>query len=101
MSIEGVLADICKDLRMLGDDELTQKAIFAYAAVTDTNDPHPDLSYSYIVRKLRKGDADRRLKFQKAFKEAFDAGLYEDVEDPSALALIVAMKAIDYKEKDA
>src|SRR5271157_5751384 len=102
MSIESVLASICKDLRLLGDDKLTKKAIFAYAAMTDTDDPHPDLSYSSIMREIRKeNDEDRVLKFQKAFKQAFDTALDEDVEDPASIALMVAIKAIDYKEKDA
>ena len=95
LNIETILADICKDLRILGDDNLTRQAICAYAALTDTEDPRPDLSYSYIMRKLRKDDKNRRLKFQKAFKEAFDGALYEDVEDPAALALMLAVKAID------
>lgn len=100
LNIESTLADICKDLRMLGDNDLTQQAICAYAAITNTEDPRPDLSYSYIMRKLRKGDKKRRLMFQKAFKEAFDTGLYQDVEDPAALALMVAVRAIDYRDED-
>lgn len=101
MSVENVLAYICKDLRLLGDDELTKKAIFAYAAITNTDDPRPDLSYSYVMRKLRKEkDESRVLKFQKSFKEAFDAALEEDVEDPAAVALMVATKAINYKDKE-
>jgi hypothetical protein len=101
MSIATELAEICKDLRMLGDDELTKKALCAYAAATDTERPRVDLSYSSVMRKLRKGDKDRRLKFQKVFKDAFDRALYEDVEEPAELALMVAMKAIDFKESDA
>ncbi len=100
MSIESELASICKDLRMLGDDELTKKALCAYAAATDTENPRVDLSYSYIMRKLRKGDDERRLTFQRTFKEAFDRALYEDVEEPASLALMVAMKAIDFKEDE-
>jgi hypothetical protein len=101
VSIESELASICKDIRLLGDNKLTNDAICAYAALTDTENPRPDLSYSYIIRKLRKGDDDRRLKFQKAFKKAFDSALYEDVEDPDAVALMVAMKAIDFKDENA
>jgi hypothetical protein len=101
MSIASELASICKDLRLLGEAELTKDALFAYAAITDTENPRADLSYSYVMRKLRKGDYDRQLKFQMAFKEAFDNALYEDVEEPAEIALMVAMKAIDFKDEDA
>jgi hypothetical protein len=98
MNIGSELAIICKDLRMLGDDELTKKALLAYAATTDTEHPMVDLSYSYILRKLRKGDSKRRLKFQKVFKKVFDEALYADVDEPAAIALMAGVKAIDFKE---
>jgi hypothetical protein len=101
MSIASELASICKDLRLLGESELTKDALFAYAAITDTENPRADLSYSYVMRKLRKGDDDRRLKFQKAFKVAFDRALNEDVDEPAEIALMVAIKAIDFKDEDA
>jgi len=101
MSIASELASICKDLRLLGEVELTKDALCAFAAITDTENPRPDISYSYVMRKLRKGDDDRRLKFQKVFKEAFDRALYEDVEEPAEIALMVALKAIDFKDADA
>lgn len=100
MSIESELSRICKDLRMLGDDDLTKKALLAYAAATDTEHPRVDLSYSYVLRLLRKGDDDRRLKFQKAFKKAFDEALYADIDEPAAVALLVALKVIDFKEDE-
>lgn len=101
MSIERELAAICKDLRMLGNDKLTKKALMAYAAATNTENPGVDLSYSYIMRELRKGDGERRLTFQKVFKKTFDEALLEDVDEPAEIALMSAMKAIDYKEGDA
>ena len=100
MDFERELAKICKDLKMLGDNDLSKRALLAYSAVTDIETPRVDLSYSYIMRKLRKGDDERRLDFQKAFKKAFDEALIEDVEEPAEVALMVAMKAIDYKEED-
>ncbi|MCK9567733.1 hypothetical protein M0R72_02135 [Candidatus Pacearchaeota archaeon] len=101
MTIISELASICKDLRLLGETELTKDALCAFAAITDTEHPRADLSYSYVMRKLRKGDTDRRLKFQKAFKIAFDRALYEDVDEPAEIALMVAMKAINFKDEDA
>lgn len=99
MSIISELSYICKELRLIGDDKLANEAIFAYAAISGEDNPRPDLSYSYIMRKLRKGDKDRRLKFQKSFKQAFDEALLDDVEEPAELALVVAMKAIDFKDE--
>ncbi len=98
MSIASELAHICKDLRLLGDKDLTKKALLAYASATDTERPRVDLSYSYVMRQLRKGDDERKLKFQKAFKEAFDEALYSDIEEPAAVALMVGMKVIDFKD---
>jgi hypothetical protein len=98
MTITSELASICKDLRLLGEDQLTQDALHAYAAITDTESPRADLSYSYVMRKLRKDDDKKRLKFQKVFKDAFDRALLEDIEEPADVALMVAMKAIEFKE---
>jgi len=101
VSIEKVLASVCKDLRLLGDKELTSKALCAYAAVTDTENPKVDLSYSAVMRELRKGEKERQIKFQRVFKDTFDKALYSDLEEPQAIALMEAVKAIDYKEDDA
>lgn len=100
MSIAIELAQICKDLRLLGDKELTKKALLAYAAATDTENPRADLSYSYVMRQLRKGNDERRLNFQKVFKKSFDEALLKDIEDPAAVALMVGIKAIDFKGEE-
>lgn len=100
MSTERELASICKDLKLLGDRDLINKALCAYAAITDIENPRVDLSYSYIMRKLRKGDDDIRLKFQRVFKEAFDKALEEDLEEPAEIALMIAIKVIDFKDDD-
>jgi hypothetical protein len=101
MSITSELAAICKDLRVIGEVKLTQDALHVFSALTNTDNLRPDLSYSYIMRELRKGDDKRRLKFQQSFKEAFDNALYEDLEEPAEIALTVAIKAIDFKDEDA
>ena len=93
-SVSQEVADICKDLRELGDEDLLHKGMCAYAAMTDVEKPNVDLSYSYLMRKLRKGDDDKRIKFQKAFKDAFDKALYEDLDEPSEVALVAALKEI-------
>lgn len=85
---------------MLGDHNLADKALCAYASVTDSENPRVDLSYSYIMRQLRKSDKDRRIEFQKVFKDTFDRALVEDVEEPAEVALMVAMKAIDFTDDE-
>lgn len=100
MSIQSEFARVCKDLRMLGDNELADKALCAYAAVTDSENPRVDLSYSYVMRQLRRGDKDRRVEFQKVFKETFDRALVEDIAEPAEVALMVAMKAIDFTDDE-
>lgn len=96
------MENICKDLRILGDNSLTKKALFAYAAMYDVESPRVDLSYSYIMRKLRaEGNDERRLKFQKVFKDSFDQALYNDLDNPENIALMNAVKAIDFKDEDA
>ncbi|MFA5759805.1 MAG: hypothetical protein WC942_10685 [Clostridia bacterium] len=100
MNIERELANICKTLKLLGDEPLTSLALCAYAALTDSETPKVDLSYSYIMRQLRKEDKELRIKFQKAFKAAFEKALYADLENPAEIALMVAVKAIDFKDKN-
>jgi hypothetical protein len=100
--VDCILAQVCKDLRMLNEVNLVDGVLCAYAAITGVENPRVDLSYSYIMRKLRKGDIERRKKFQKIFKEAFDRALYEDLDDPSSVALMVSLKGIEFdKERDA
>lgn len=99
--MEKELAFICKELKLLGDKELTQIALIAYAAMTDTEKPNVDLSYSYIMRQLRKQDKEKQYKFQKEYKDTFDRTLFEEIENPEEIALLAAMAAIDYKDEDA
>ena len=100
MSIDRDLASICKELRLLGERDLAKKALCAYAAITDSEKPHVDLSYTYVMRELRKKDDDKRKVFQKSFKEAFDKALYADIDEPAEIALMAAIKASGFKEED-
>ena len=94
------LAHICKDLRLLEQHDLTDKVLCAYAALSDIESkPKVDLSYTYIMRKLRQeGNEDRTKAFQVAFKDAFERGLDEDIENPTEIALMMGMKAINWSE---
>lgn len=60
----------------------------------------PDLSYSSVMRKLRKGKDEKRLEFQKEFKNAFDGALNENLEEPEKIALLSAIKAINFSNDE-
>lgn len=95
------LKTICQDLKLFGDNELLDIALCAYAAVSgsDKDKLHIDLSYTYIMRKLRKNDKKNVNKFQKVFKKTFDEALEDDeIDNPSEIALITAMKAINWSD---
>lgn len=94
------LRKIAKDLRILGEEDLVDKVLCALSAVTGTEYPNADLSYSYIMRQLRKGDKDRQHEFQISFKQAFDEAIDNDIENPEEIALMTAMMAINYDKNE-
>ena len=53
-----------------------------------------DISYSSIMRKLRKSDKDKCLAFQKAFKKSFDEAYSKGIEQTEKVALLAALKSI-------
>jgi hypothetical protein len=56
-----------------------------------------ELSYSAIMRDLNKNNKDELELFMKQFKKSFDEAIIEDLENPDKIALISAMKAINYE----
>ena len=93
MSIESELKEISRLLRLANEDDLVDKLLCAYAAITDTEKPRIDLSYTYLVRKLRKGDRKKLRKFQEDFKEAFDQAIDQELEDPADIALMSVLQS--------
>lgn len=86
------LRKLAKRLRIEGKHEMCDSLI-ASAASPKSISPRPDLSYSYIMRQLRKaGDKERIRDFQKAFKDAFDEAYIEDVENADDVALLQAIQ---------
>src|SRR6266581_4440882 len=57
-----------------------------------------ELSYSAIMRDLNKNDKEKLEIFMKAFKKAFDEANLDDLENADKIALMSAMKAINYGE---
>lgn len=55
-----------------------------------------ELSYSAIMRDLNKNHKDDIDKFRFVFKETFDDANINNLENADKVALIAAMKAIDY-----
>lgn len=58
-----------------------------------------ELSYSAIMRDLNKNNKKDLEKFMSIFKKSFDQANLEDLENADKIALLSAMKAIDYKAK--
>jgi hypothetical protein len=92
------LRRLCKDLKLVGEDDLADKVLCAIAAATDTKSPRADLSYTYVMRQLRKDKDPEKVKtFQVVFKKTFDQALDADLEDPAELALMKAIKHVDFQ----
>lgn len=92
------LRNVCKDLKIFGDKELLDKALCAYAAASNSDHSNVGLSYTYIMRKLRKNSPEKINKFQTSFKKTFDKALDEGLENPVEIALMTAVKAINWTE---
>lgn len=54
-------------------------------------------SYSAIMRDLNKNNKDKLEQFMKVFKQTFDDANLENLENADKIALLTAMKAINYK----
>lgn len=92
------LRRFARDFKLFGEDDLAEKISCAISAIAGTEDPKTEYSYSYIMRKLRKGDDERRLEFQRVFKDAFDQAMDEDLFEPEQIALLAAIKQIEFSE---
>lgn len=55
-----------------------------------------ELSYSAIMRDLNKNNKENVEKFRTVFKKTFDEANIEGLEDADRIALVAAMKGIDY-----
>lgn len=89
------LAVICKDLKLAGEHILADKISCVLSALAGTKHPRHDLSYSYVMRELRKKHEDKVLDFQKTFKKTFEDALDAEMEGPEQVALLAALKKID------
>jgi hypothetical protein len=62
-----------------------------------------EVSYSQMLRDLRKNDKDKLISFEKSFKDAFDKAFIDGEDEPAKLALIKALESVDIEDdkKDA
>jgi hypothetical protein len=101
MSAIKKLANLCKKIRLLDDQSLLDKSICAYAAISDISNKdktNVHLSYTSVLRDLRKSKKEDVRSFQEKFKEVFEQGLDENLENPEEIALTSALKHIHWKK---
>lgn len=91
------LGSICKNIKELEDDSLLDKALCVYAAISNKDKTNVELSYTSVMRELRKNQNQNVRKFQEKFKDLFDRALDEDLENPEEIALTGALKHIHWK----
>jgi hypothetical protein len=93
------LRKLTKELRLRGVDEVCNKVVLAIFSETNAQDAKPDLSYSFILRKLRKSP-ERAKEFQIAFKKAFDQAFLEGLHNPDDAAMLQAIQEIDMESEE-
>lgn len=95
------LRRLAKDFRLVGEDKLCEKILLALADITEASDVKADLSYSFIMRELRKSNNKDRVKeFQTAYKRAFDDAFLSGVDNLDEVALIQAIQEIDLEPEE-
>jgi hypothetical protein len=90
---------LAKHFKNVGNENLSNKLLLIISANTGLNNPRSDLSYSYIIRKLRKNDKENLDKFMKVFKNSFDDAYIENLENPEQIALLSAIKVINFNDE--
>src|SRR5690606_20011661 len=78
-----------------GERALASDLLCALAALTDTEMPRADLTYSSVMRDLRQNNKDSVRKFQVTFKNAFEEAIDEELDNPEQIALMQALQEIN------
>jgi len=94
------LRRLAKDFRLAGEGKLCDAVLLALADITEASDVRADLSYSFIMRKLRKLDKDRAKEFQVAYKQAFDEAFLSGLDNLDEVALLQAVQEIDLDSEE-
>lgn len=98
MDYENKLRKIACKLKDSYEHELADKVLCALAVLTDGAEPKAHLSYSYIMRDLRKNHPDKVNKYQKIYKHFFDKALIEGLEDFQDIALMHMIGELEKEE---
>ena len=86
------LIKVCRDLKLLGEHEMADIVNCAISALANSKHPRHDLSYSYVMRELRKKHPKKVEIFQKNFKQTFDEALSSGLDNAEELALMSALE---------
>lgn len=89
-----VIKKICQDLRDADEHLLADKVLCAFSALTKTKEPCVDLTYSYVMRELRREHPNKVKQFQIVFKDTFEEALDAGEESPEELAMLAGLRAI-------
>lgn len=98
MNIESKLINIAKTLKESGNHDSSDRVLCALAALTDSIEPKANLSYSYIMRDLRKNHPDQVSNFQRIFKYYFDKAIKSGSDDFENIALMHAVNELENLE---
>lgn len=94
------LRKLAKELRFHGLDDVCDNVVLAIFAETNARDARPDLSYSFIVRQLRKFDPERAREFQEHFKKAFDEAFLSGIDNVDDAALMQTIQEIELNQEE-
>jgi len=89
------LRHLCQDLALAGERDMADKVLCAIAAISSAENPQAHLSYSYVMRDLRKKHKDKVLQFQTVFKNTFDKAKGKGMDNSEEVALLAGLKKID------
>lgn len=85
-------------IQKLGEIEefdLQNDLLCAYAALTDSENPRVDLTYSSVMRVIRKENPDLVPEFERAFQLAFYDALDNYIPNPENAALMQVIQELN------
>jgi hypothetical protein len=68
--------------------------------IKESNEPEVTSTFSSVMRDINSDNTESAINFMRSFKESFDKGLIEAIEEPDSAALMQAMNDTDYSVFD-
>jgi hypothetical protein len=93
--LASTLVSLSKELMVIGEIEMSEMLL----SVAKADSTNANLSYSYVMRELRHNHPKKLKEFMVTFKKSFDDAILNDLEEPDNIALMAAIKAVDYKDE--